>query len=384
MLNFYYWYALVWMSILIIYSFQWSDINTQLDVSLKIFFIITIISSLLLGRIMRRLFRFQPMRKRPQNAVLLSFLAILYFCFEFYLYGSIPLIEYLFIHQKEYTSFTGIKTLHTIVFTFTSYYAILLFYAHVSFCRYTKIYLCLSIALLAILFANGNRGIIMMNIFAFVLIYLSSRQVSFYRCLYYVIPLLLIMLYSFGVLGNLRSGASLYWDDSYITMLGEYNSNYPAYLSGAYKWAYSYLTSPLNNLNYNISNNVWGIGNFLTAFMPDFLTRRIFTENNLSLYVNLVREYFNVSTGYIQALIFGGFLGLFIMYFFVMFVPIFILKYLGRCSARYIPSLAIINIIVIFFFFVNTFAYSGISFQLFFPVAHTMLCKIKNYKKQQE
>lgn len=378
MLNYYYWYAVIWIAILSIYSLSWSQINTKLHPVLILFFVITIWMSVLLGRKNNKQLRFFPMQIRPQKSQYVTLFIILYFVIEFYIYGGIPIIEYLFMHNRGYTSFTGSKSIFTVLFTFSLYYAIYLYYAHVSFSKITKEYLLQAMLILTFIFCTGNRGAILMSIFCIVIIYLSSKKLSIFDGAKILI-FALIILYLFGAVGNLREGGKSFCDDTYITAIGEYQ-DYPSYLPGAYKWAYSYLTSPLNNLNYNISHSNININNFMLTFLPDFISKRIAPDFTLKTGVKLVKPYFNVSTGYAQAVVFGGVVGLFMMYSFLMIFSLVIRKIFLSSQQHYIPSLAIINMLIVFFFFINTITYSGISFQLFYPFIFSLVFRARKKK----
>lgn len=380
MLNYYYWYSLIWGTIIIFYLLGWSKINSSLDVYLLFFFGITIVSSLVLGVINRKKFVFVIASPGPKRDALITALLVSYFVYEFFTYGGVPVLEYLFLHNKEYGSFQGIKSLFVVVFTFTSFYSIYLFYMYICLKKNWRL-LVEYMLLVIMMFLTGSRGAILMNLFAVSIMIFSYYNHGFVKKIFFLISIVMV-LYLFGIIGNLRSG--FIWNDSsFITKLGNYSETYPEYLPNEFMWTYSYLTSPLNNLNYNFAHNTNNINIFkyLMIYLPDFMVKRTIGDVNANTNIDLVVPYFNVSTGYAQANVYGGIIGMFIMYIMQFVILSYVLKIIKiRAPFLYIPSVAIANVIVAFFFFVNTLAYSEISLQIIYPlVLAVVFLKNKKY-----
>lgn len=381
MLNYYYWYSIVWGFVLVFYMFGWSEINTELDIKLVLFFVATIITSAVLGIFNRRKFVYKkPLAHINTNRkdMYITGIILLYFFCEFYLYGGIPMFEYS-SGTKVYggeSAFKGIKTLYVIFFTFTTFYSLCLYYQYTYL--HKKRLQIEYMLLLIVVFIAGHRGTAVIILFSGILISCSYSKFNLKKMLYYFCFMFGI-LYVFGIVGNLRSG--VVWNDySYITWLGRYSENYPKVLPDAFKWTYSYITSPLNNLNYNYIYNLDKINllDYCSVYIPDFLGKRIIRDYSFSKNVNLVVPYFTVSTGYAGACVSGGIAGMFIMYIVQFVILYFVDKTVYRyANFLYIPTLVMINLIVFFFFFENTIAHSGFILPLLYPLLSAFFLKYK-------
>ena len=377
MLNYYWWYFIIWGIVLALYACGWSSINTILSQDIIAFFVLTIFASLMLGTISHGKFRMRYLCEyKKKNDIYITALLILYFIFEFYRFGGVPMLNY-FGNKTIYASaegFKGIKTLYALVMTFSVFYSIYLFFIYMSVNRQKIRFLIEGIALSFTIFIAGHRGTFVTNVFAMTMIYLSYTRLSVKRFLIYVCYLMLL-LYFFGIVGNMRSGSA--WnDDTLITFVGGFSETWPSYIPNAYKWAYSYITSPLNNLNYNYINNInYNWLKCIEAFFPDFLVKRLVDGYSISGDVKLIVASLNVSTGFIKVCINGGIVGMFFMYIglFLILGAILSLIKIGAPSL-FVPSLALANNIVCFFFFENTIAHSGFMLPLLYP----LLCAILN------
>ena len=378
-LNYYYNYAIIWGAVLFLYSLGLSSINTILHWQIALFLGLTIILSLILSVVNKKKFNLCNLEniyhhysyKSKTDTYVTGLLIIYFFLIEFYRFGNIPMLAY-FTGNALYGDFRGIKTLYVFALTFLCYYSIYLFYIYVYLQRKKRL-LFESITLTIITFLVGNRGTFFTNLFAMTLINISRKKFSLKQI---CINLLfcLVLLYVFGILGNLRSGDS--WNDSsMISFIGGYNDTWPSYVPEAFKWAYSYITSPLNNLNYNYSCNVnYDITRSFEAFFPDFLGKRLFDHYSLSGNVKLVVESLTVSTGFIKVCLSGGIIGMIFMYIGQFVILGCMLKTIRIGAPRlYIPSLALANNIVCFFFFENTIAHSGFILPLIYPFFYALI-----------
>lgn len=381
MLNYYYWYSIIWGTVLFFYALGFSSINTTLAPEIVLFFISTIVLSYECGLINRKKFDFYvyPLKVKKNKDTCVCAVLILYFVFEFLRFGGIPMLAY-FAGEAIYAgkgSFKGIKTLYPLVMTFTVFYSIYLFYIYVSLHKTKKKFFLEALILSLILLGAGHRGTFISNIFAMILISLSYYKLSIKKIFIFTCYFI-ALLYLFGVAGNLRSGAT--WnDDSLISFVGGYGETWPKFLPDAFKWAYTYITSPLNNLNYNFCNNIhYDWLRLFEAFFPDFLAKRLFSGYTISGGAALVVEQLTVSTGYISTCLRGGLIGMYVMFIGQFLILGFALKVIKAGAYHlYIPSLALANNIVIFFFFENTVAHSGFILPLLYPFAYAIvkLCK---------
>ena len=376
MLNYYYWYSIIWGAVLFLYACGWSAINTTLSKPLVTFFVLTVFVSMVVGFIGRNGFHIKCLYKyKRKNDIYITGLLILYFAFEFYRFGGIPMLSY-FSGETIYAgtdSFRGIKTLYALIMPFSIFYSVYLFYIYISFNKQKIRFLLEAVMLSLIIFVAGHRGTLITNIFAMTMIYLSYRRLTIKRVFIYICYLM-FLLYLFGLMGNMRSGDAWY-DDRLISFVGGLNETWPSYIPNAYKWAYSYITSPLNNLNYNFITNVnYDWLKCIEAFFPDFLAKRLFDGYTISGNAKLVVESLTVSTGFISVCIHGGLVCMVFMYIGQFLILGCILKIIKiGAPSLFVPSLALANNIVCFFFFQNTIAQSGFILPLLYPLLYTVI-----------
>lgn len=108
----------------------------------------------------------------------------------------------------------------------------------------------------------------------------------------------LILIFGFGVIGDLRSGAQEFRD------LAQPTSDYPEWLPSGVLWVYIYLTTPLNNLIYS-SRTVRPVDDILfpntaAPLFPSRIRNIVYGDSlSESLSGDLVDQAFNVSTAYI-------------------------------------------------------------------------------------
>ena len=386
MLNFYYMYSIIWGAILLLYSFGWSDLCAPLAPSLLIFFLITIGVSLILGYFNRKSFLYYEPEEFPKrNKYVTPF--IVFFCLAEFVYcRQIPLI-FIALGIKGYTEYTGIPTLHPLVLYFASFYSQYLFYRFLCI-RDKKALKEYIIILFFIYFLQFNRGGLLISFLMSMLMLLAknkstNRSIMKPKTLLLSIILVLLILFGFGALGNIRHGFS-FSNSSYIERLGRFNDSYPAWLPKQFMWAYVYIISPVANMNYNIElgaaqSNILG---YLMTLLPDFIVRRIYAG---PIYEpKLVMEHvFNATAGFGVAYTNEGYLGMYFLFFY-MIIGLTILWHVVPIRKAYrMPSLAIMNAIVIFMFFTQTLYYSAVSFQLIFPLLSFFVIKV-NWKKGKE
>ena len=135
-----------------------------------------------------------------------------------------------------------------------------------------------------------SRQVFISLILQYLFIYLSIRRASlliFFRTVILIIAVLLI----FGYLGDIRSGRE------HIIALAAPTFTYPEWLPSAFIWVYIYLSTPLNNVNFNIDMTP----NFLPletmgTFIPSFARDAFMSEVGATRNWGLVTESFNVSS----------------------------------------------------------------------------------------
>ena len=368
MLNFCYVYSVIWFVILCLYCLGWSALCAPLDRGLLIFLVCSILVSLLLGYSYKSCFKFRKIDKYPNRRIGVTVFIWLAFCIDYLYCRQIPLLS-IILKSSSYTSFKGIPTIHTLLSTFASFYAQYLFYLAMCFPekRKTLLYEYISILFVSF-FLQFNRGQILINLFISLCIFTGANK-RFLKPKY-SIPLLVavvVALFLFGCLGNIRHGFS--WNDcSYIEYLGKYNK-YPTWLPKQFMWSYSYITSPLANLNYNVqtSYSKASVIGTITTFFPDFIIKRVFPSYFSTEPIQLV-SYFTATAAFGKAYLFGDYIGIVLLFIFYTVIQLAIIQ-IVRIKTQYkIPLIGIMCAIVAFSFFTHTLSYSAISFVAVYPI----------------
>ena len=319
MINFFYMHALLWITILIGYYLGWSDLCIEpIDGRLLSFLIISITISILLGLFFRKDLKFKKLEKNPHKKSTMTKLFVLFFIIEFIYSRKIPLLEVLAGTTYGNVEFKYIPILHMLINSFGIIYSFYLSYLFFSFKEKRLLFENLIVMSIYVLCVTRQ------NILICVLIFMNIGIASMFekkKSLKQIITIFIIaivsgmiLLYAFGIMGNMRYGELYEWNDSsMICTLGKLNENYPEFLPKEYFWGYTYLVSPLSNLNYNIKNNVPinEFDKFVLQFIPDFISTKF---TNYSIYPTLPVSSLTVCTEYITPYLTYGMSGIVIFY----------------------------------------------------------------------
>lgn len=382
MLNFFNLYAVIWGGILLLYSFGWSDLCKSIEPELLSFFLITISISLVLGRMNKKNFRFNKVEVLKKRTRIIPLLIVLYCAIEFVYCKQVPLIS-IVLGRNKYTDYAGIPTLHSIAMAYGTFYLQYLAYRYVTN-KEKKALVDYCIIFFFINILQFNRGGAVISFYMSICIYLASNKrvqrmgTNKKAKIIVAVVAAVIMMFLFGVLGNIRHGAG--WNNcDYIEKLGQFNNNYPFWLPKEFMWAYIYIVSPIANINYNfqIGSAVTNAGGYIASLIPDFIGRRILP--NIVIYQPelIMKHVFNATAGFGTAYANLGVTGMYLLYIIMMGGLMIILK-LIRIEKKYkIPMLSIMCSIVGFMFFTHTLYYSAISFPLLFPILSKFKLRIR-------
>ncbi len=202
MVNPYFSYAIAFTISLMAYALGWSKLYPTLTISLFVFIAITIVLHLIFSiywknKIDRIYFPASPFL----NPVITTIFIYILWTADFIYEGGIPLIKILTDQPYNYRLF-GFPTLHVFTVTFGSFYTVYLFSLVVQ--QQKKIYLILYIVNLFAALLIYSRAMLIFNLSSSVFVYfLNSPRISWRRASFLILaPVLLI--YLFGILGNLR------------------------------------------------------------------------------------------------------------------------------------------------------------------------------------
>jgi hypothetical protein len=384
MLNPYYLYIIVFSLVLVIYQLQWSDLYPELSPSLVLFLSTTFVAFFLGGK-----FLYKPAVAKFYSVsydfrvLLISYAIFAFWAMEFVYNKGIPIILIMQGSEYEYTSF-GIPFFHPVIASFSSFWIVYTFHVYLS-CGSRKIlFLCFFNSLPHLLIFS--RGAVLTNMVscAFVYIFFISEKVNLVKFTSIVTKIMILsltVLFAFGSLGNIRTDHAYnrFDGDPVILSVARASRGFrDSMIPAEYLWAYIYISSPIANLQATIDDgkfhtevtNLNAIFSFVNnEIFPDFVSKRLnsvydFTKKNPSL----IDPQLTVATVYANSYVYLSWLGLFFMALFIFTVPIIYHSLLGKHHQFSLTGIAILNSLYVFLIFDNMFAFSGLSFQLIYPL----------------
>jgi len=383
--NYHLWYVGVWALTLLLYSFGWSRLNAPLDHELAFFFAVTITTSAVLALLHHLREPSVVLSDGGVRAAVGSFIArwsgtaLLWvgFLLDFAYQRKIPLLAGNyggFDVAADIQATVGIPVVHVFLIAFGIFYALLL---ADRYCRTGhKTYVWQYFSILALFFLNNSRGYLAFCVVGAMLVVLHYGVGPLIRhpalSLGIAIFAAILLIVGIGALGNIRTG--LAWDDnSYIARIGLYSRELPVLVPDQVMWAYTYVTSPLANLNANVAvvTPSGDLAGTVIAFLPDFIGKYAVAERSEIAYQV---AYLNASTGYsVPFSLGGGMQGLYLAY--VMQAAILEIGGLvaRRLKGAYVLYGACASIMTIVFVFFNTFSNSSTGFLLLFALATGVL-----------
>lgn len=382
MLNVFYWYSLIWSTVIVLYELKLSSYNREISNELMFFLLLSIVVSLILG------FCFRKQMVYPKNIILKKYdikgtILICIFGVVTFLYaGHIPLIS-IISGSRSYGDFDVLPIIQPILINYIIYRVCKLTFYYLE--TEDKHRLFEIIIILSVVMLMFFKGTMIFCLFGMINLFISKKRINSKISLSYalkIVSLLLVIFYINGGLANLRTGYD--WDDnSFILRLGAINNELvPIFLPKQLLWGYVYITSPLANLNLCVQNytNTLDITNIVISTLPLFLAKRIFSDN-MSIFDNnnfsLYHEALNACTGYVNSVVSSGIIGMY-YYFFILVIQLIILllilKQLGFNEPYYFSVMAIV---ITFLFFYNTLVTAATSLLLFIVLGSAIKRRVR-------
>ncbi len=388
MINPHWCYVIAFLGAAFVYQLGWSTIYPSWSSSLTLFIFSTILIQLLLGWIWKKKWKPYPPAEQQLSAITITFFIYSLWIIEFIYADGIPLFKIILHQPYDYRLF-GVPSLHVFIVTFASFYTIFLF--HLFITNRKKIHFLLFLINLASALLIYSRAMFIFIIIASFFIFLANVR-------FRMLPLILIglisvfgLLYSFGILGNMRVSAeakSSYNPDIFLELGQPTDRIKKSLLPKEFFWSYIYISSPLANLQTNINtpridtlHNFWEHANNEMLF--DFISKRV---NQITGWQR-VREStipgpFNVSTIYSRSYSYQGWLGLFLMAIFISVYPWIYVWLLPRNPYSQ-TGLAILASMYLFLVYDNTIRFTGLSLQLVYPFAFPLFLKVRSWAIQR-
>lgn len=358
--------------VLLTYLLRWSDLFPPISASLFIFMIATFVISFFLGVLLQKLkkIEYRPIEWKSNKGTLV--VLWIGYALEFAYNGGVPLLMVLAGNRDfNYQTF-GIPTFHVILVTFNGFLSVYLFHQLISDFRPRRlITFLLSVAPYILIVSRGAFLITMTScLFVFLLSLRSIRP----RIIFTLSILILGSFYLFGIFGNLRITHGATTTSEYILEISKVTDDFKeAFVADEFIWVYMYVASPMANLQTTINQSKPQDRSFARFIihepLPDFIAKRIGNMfNAVRRDVPRVAGWLTVSTFYARSFSSLGWPGMILIFLFFISVNIFYLLALKKSSEYYVTGLAILNTIVLYNTFDNMYAFTGLSFQLIYPL----------------
>jgi hypothetical protein len=384
-------YAISFLLGILLFSLGWSGLYPSPGFSLMIFLALTIFLHIAIS------FRWHSTTnvKAPQpgtSAQTLTVITValyLLWIADFIHAGGVPLFKILMKHPYNYRSF-GMPSLHVFTVTIASFFCAYLLHVYSS--SKNKVVLLLYVVNMMAAILIYNRGMLIFNVCSSMVLYVMVKQPTLgLKHFIYVAGATTTLLYLFGVLGSLRVSreAKVPYDNTIFLAVGSATDGFKnAYLPNEFFWTYVYASSPIANLQQNTNDSSTtsvGWKNLLlwinNEILPDFVSKRINQQFSLSSVEDKrIEGPFNVSTIYSKSYSYLGWWGMIGMAFVIIVFPVLYKTILPMETPYGVVGLAILTTLYFFMAFDNTLKFTGLSFQLVYPVAFGYGYKFFNHR----
>jgi hypothetical protein len=352
-------YAAGFLLALSVYSLGYSDLYPQLEDPLVWFLLATCaVSGLLAWAIGGNANAFEYGHE-SLNINLFIFLAIMsIFAAEVIANGGIPILMLVSgAADFSYLDF-GIPTVHVAFVGFCDFYAVYWFDLYIS--GRGRSFLALSLAASSTSLLIVSRGAFIITLMALVIVYVQRR--GFNRILFISFAVCVgAALWGFAFVGDLRARGAT--GESVILTIGEASDSFlESAVPTTLFWPYLYVSSPLANLQLNVTSRAAHDAPalyFSMEWLPDFVSKRIVSEEIFGESNPLrVKDQLTVSTMYGRGFLLFGWIGLLLSYVYFAVVTLAVLKILRR-SKYFVAASSILSSLAFLSIFDNMYIFSG-------------------------
>lgn len=387
-------YILSFITLFVFYILHWSTLYPKMSISLLIFILGTSFVMLLMGFYFyrKKFFIYYPSKSSPEKLIKWTKYYLLANLVEILYSRHIPLLNGLRGEElPDDVNFFGIPMFHILVLSFGAFLSLMIFHkmrSDKSTRRRMLPYFALSFLAPIIIY---GRGILFMTLTGCFFIYLMSLS-RIRKKILFCIFLGMTLLFVFGVLGDVRIGAS---DSRFvnrkngvsITVLGEATQQFQdSWIPHEYMWGYIYAISPIGNLQYNINEHD-DVSPTLSSLF-ELCSMEMFSETVSKRLVSfekrqedLVIPPLNVSTIYARPYLIMGWWGMILIFFYTIIYIIVVFMIISPSSEYFVVSIAIVNVIISYNLFNNMFAYGGYANVIFIPLVLNIGEFVKRLKK---
>jgi hypothetical protein len=364
---------------LLAYQLGWSSIYPEISYGVTWFFVALFAVSLVFAVVIHPTVNRIRLHRPGTLPIWMAWVLCIGFVADIAYTGGVPLWLLASGQEYSYTNF-GIPTLHVAIVTFGGTFAAIRFADYL----YSKNPWFFFQMLLPVIYdvLIVNRGAALITIVSWMFILVIKRGRLGIRLTTASAAAVLIALFVFGAIGNIRSGSDVIEEVAQPTEAFT-DSGVPK----PYFWAYVYMTSPIANFIQTTNEpsplNSPEIAELVTSEMlPDFISKRVLPLIDAESRAEFpqVSPALNVSTIFARSYIYSEWTGVAMM---VAVFTLYIMLYvkLMSHSAYAVPALALTNTLVVFCVFDNMIAFTGMSLQLawlLFMPASRRIQRLKN------
>ncbi|OLS37820.1 oligosaccharide repeat unit polymerase [Bacillus sp. MRMR6] len=390
MINPYFIYISSFLAVLAAYSFKWSKLFPDIGIPLIVFFLGSMIIAFFIGRtfLKRNIITFNKLQFTHKVEWITYLILCGYFIEFLYHGGNFPLLAIFTKIPLSYHEF-GIPTFHVLLVTFNSFFSVYLFQMILSETKNTRNLFIFFILTLVPSLLIMNRGMLVMILISCLFVYLIKyqRQITLNK-VSGLLALGFLGLYLFGIVGNVRvnntyqTNTSLLDNNLFMQIGGATEGFKDSLIPKEYFWGYIYLASPLANLQetinkYEHEEDINTLATFtfvITQTIPDFISKRVVSLYELEVPSGKqITPELNVSTAFSQPFVILGWFGISLFTIFIFIFAFFYILILKRLNSEYfVIGVAIMNTMFLFNTFSNMFSFTGLSFQLVYPLLFTL------------
>lgn len=352
----------------LIYSLDWSELYPDISADVKWFFAVTFLIFIALGLFSDnyKLIRRAPSRTQIRFLSRLTAGLFVLYALEMAAERDLPLLSILLGRPGiDYREF-GLPLLHGILTSFNSFLIAHAFSTYMSQKSGGALRIYLLLYLPALLMVN--RSIIFFGLITTVFIYLHYLKRVRAGTQVKLAILILIGLFAFGWIGNLRSGGDYIYEQSRAT-----EEFMESGIPREYYWTYLYAASPLANFQNTINkrhNTDPDIAGFL---FYENLPRAISKGLGESLGLNRIElarivPWLTVGTAYARSFAYIGWYGPYLLFFIHLALYLVFLLLVPPRSSYHVTAVSVLSVIVLLNIFTNMLIVTGISFQLAYCV----------------
>jgi hypothetical protein len=362
-------YIAAFAAVLLTYQLDWSEVYPPLSSGLVLFFLATFFCAVILGlgiaTIVNQIDTYEPGRLWKYTGAVLT----LSFAADFVASGFVPLMSLVAGEHIDFDAI-GITSLHLFNVTFGGSFATIRFADFLYSKR--KIYLLQAFIPLVYFILLVYRAPALMCVVSWVFAYLirHSGRVRL-RPAIALATFAVLGLFLNGIMGDARSPSLI--AESQIEELARPTEAFrQSGIPRTFFWSYAYFTSPMANLQTTFDVALPVVGKetlfVLGEMFPDAVTHRVLDYlGEERIRTPEISPGLNASTIFGASYVYLGQFGPPLMFAYLSLIVIVYLL-LVRRSAFNVPSLALLNTIVVFCTFHNMIASSVLSLQLVWTV----------------